>query len=484
MVRGGEIDVPIRFQSAVLAFLGVMILTANQLGCDRSVLNYPPPTQFTLLNDNPDSGSEFDSPSTDLQEIASATYVSASVPGTLLAAGGIASDVRTTRTFLPGPAERPDAKKLNEIAGAVAVALDEGGGVSGKDFIFADEAPTLPSDEAAPWVAMATEESQEEEDAEPEGDYKLGPGDTIDVSVWDTPELDRSLVVRPDGFVSFPLIREIRVEGVTPSQLAREIEARLTEHILEPEVNVVVTSFSSKVFYVFGAVASPGVFPYIRNTTLLQAIITVGGLGSVARFGTPAPYGDISRIRIIRTHENGREIITKNLKGLTEQERLEEDIPIQADDVIYIPEKERLAFVFGEVLVPGIVPITEDSRILEAVLASGGLLPTANKQQVLLIRPGETSTSYWVLNLKAIERGAALHNIKLEDRDIVFVPQKFIAKVAEFVQLYSSALQPAMETYLTSWDAWFVHERFGALRKNNWGLDNNQINNLIVNPDQ
>ncbi len=152
-----------------------------------------------------------------------------------------------------------------------------------------------------------------------EGSYRLGPGDGIDVTVWEMPELSRALVVRPDGFISFPLIREINAAGKTPSQLEDALEQSLKEHLIEPEVNVVVTSVGSKSYYVFGAVANPGVYPHFRNTTLLQSIVTAGGFPSVFRAGQPVPHGDLGRIRIIRTTDRGREIITKNLKGLKDQ---------------------------------------------------------------------------------------------------------------------------------------------------------------------
>lgn len=318
-----------------------------------------------------------------------------------------------------------------------------------------------------------------------EGSYRLGPGDGIDVTVWEMPELSRALVVRPDGFISFPLIREINAAGKTPSQLEDALEQSLKEHLIEPEVNVVVTSVGSKSYYVFGAVANPGVYPHFRNTTLLQSIVTAGGFPSVFRAGQPVPHGDLGRIRIIRTTDRGREIITKNLKGLKDQEVLTEDIAVQPEDIIYIPQEAKLVYVFGEVLVPGVVPITDDTRILEAILGAGGVRPTAKRDQILLIRPNTGVPLYSCVSMKEIERGSLAANLPVQSGDIIFVPQKFIAKVAEFVQLYASAIQPALETYLTTWDAWFVHERFSSLRKNNWGLTNTSTaqNNVIPNPD-
>lgn len=339
-------------------------------------------------------------------------------------------------------------------------------------------AESIPSGQPSPPISEGTSPL-----SEPEGGYRLGPGDGIDVTVWEMPELSRALVIRPDGFISFPLIHEIKAAGKTPSQLEQTIQEALSEHLIDPEVNVVVTSVGSKSYYVFGAVANPGVYPHFRQTTLLQGIITAGGFPSVFRAGQPVPHGDLSRIRIIRTHDTGREIITKNLKGLKDKEVIAEDIALQPEDIVYVPQEAKLVYVFGEVLAPGVIPITDGTRILEALLGAGGVRPTAKRDQILLIRPGTGVPTYACVSMKQIERGQLSSNLELQNGDIIYVPQKFIAKVAEFVQLYSSAIQPALETYLTSWDAWFVHERFSALRSNNWGLNTTTDAAIPVNPD-
>jgi polysaccharide export outer membrane protein len=499
------------------------------MGCDRAALQFPPPQQFTwdpARSEDPiPVGPSVTSvpavaKSSSSEETAGVSSLATdSIPTNWVATANIHSDVRTNRTLFKGPAEPPDSEKFNQIASQLAASIDENRALPETDYVFIEDAVELPPLPASPvketkkpvemgsealkkgavsLVALAERTLGEELIAQadtpepvaleeipetafpeaPEGSYRLGAGDSLDITVWEMPELARALVIRPDGYISFPLIREIKAAGLSPAELERELENRLSDHLLEPEVSVVVTSFTSKVYYVYGAVFAPGTYPFVRDTTLLQAIISAGGFGSSARFGAPTPYGDLSRIRIIRTHEDGREIITKNLKGLTEKERIVEDIPIQPGDVIYIPNDENLVFVFGEVLQPGIIPITRDSRVLEAILASGGTLPTAKDEQVLMIRPGDNRAHFWCLNIKAIERGSVAHNLQLQNGDIIYVPQKPIAKLAEFVQLYASALQPAMETYLTAWDAWFVHERFSALRRNDFGV--NSFNNLGV----
>ena len=76
-----------------------------------------------------------------------------------------------------------------------------------------------------------------------ETEYRIGPGDDLQVFVWNHPELTVTVPVRPDGLISTPLVEDLRAEGKTPSQLSRDLEKALAEYVRSPTVNVIVTSF-------------------------------------------------------------------------------------------------------------------------------------------------------------------------------------------------------------------------------------------------
>ncbi|MCX5715731.1 MAG: polysaccharide biosynthesis/export family protein, partial [Candidatus Omnitrophica bacterium] len=91
--------------------------------------------------------------------------------------------------------------------------------------------------------------------------YAIGEGDTLDISVWQHPDLDRKVVVRPDGYVTFPLVGDLRAVGYKPPELASSIKENLARLIKDPQVTVIVAGFGSKNIFVLGEVDKPGAYP-------------------------------------------------------------------------------------------------------------------------------------------------------------------------------------------------------------------------------
>ena len=112
--------------------------------------------------------------------------------------------------------------------------------------------------------------------------YIIGPSDTVTISVWKENALSGSLLVRPDGMVSLPLLGDIQASGLTPPQLADEIEGKLKKFIQDPRVSVVLTQIKSKVIYMLGEFGKKGPVDMTPGMTLLQAIASAGGLSDFA----------------------------------------------------------------------------------------------------------------------------------------------------------------------------------------------------------
>jgi polysaccharide export outer membrane protein len=111
--------------------------------------------------------------------------------------------------------------------------------------------------------------------------YLIGPGDTLQVFVWREAELSTTVPVRPDGKISTPLVENMVAVGKTPSQLARDMETVLSEYVRSPKVNIIVTDAAS-VFSqvkVVGQVKSPQALAYREGMTVMDVMLTVGGLG-------------------------------------------------------------------------------------------------------------------------------------------------------------------------------------------------------------
>jgi polysaccharide export outer membrane protein len=163
-------------------------------------------------------------------------------------------------------------------------------------------------------------------------EYRIGPGDDLQVFVWNHPELTVTVPVRPDGLISTPLVENLPAEGKTPSQLSRDLEKALAEYVRSPTVNVIVTSFVgafSDQVRVVGQAQKPQSLPYRANMTLLDVMIAVGGL---------AEYASGNRAAVVR-QENGKQLrIPVRLTDLLNDGDINANMTMRPGDVLIIPE--------------------------------------------------------------------------------------------------------------------------------------------------
>jgi polysaccharide export outer membrane protein len=113
-------------------------------------------------------------------------------------------------------------------------------------------------------------------------EYVVGEADTLHVNVWKEPELSQTVVVRPDGKISLPLVNEMKVSGMTPSQIQQLMTDRLKAYLVAPQVTVTVTDIRSKTVYITGEVLRAGEYPLLTPVTVLQLIARAGGLTTYA----------------------------------------------------------------------------------------------------------------------------------------------------------------------------------------------------------
>ena len=158
--------------------------------------------------------------------------------------------------------------------------------------------------------------------------FKIGPQDVLRIDVWKEDQLTRTVPVRPDGKITLPLLNDIQAAGLTPMELATVIREQLKKYITNPQVTVSVTEINSRRVYVTGEVARPGAFPLLPNMTVLQALSSSGGFTQFAR---------AKNIYVLRT-ENGKQVkLPFNYKEAVSGEKTEQNIELQAGDVIVVP---------------------------------------------------------------------------------------------------------------------------------------------------
>lgn len=163
-------------------------------------------------------------------------------------------------------------------------------------------------------------------------DYRIGPGDQLQVFVWRNQELTVTVAVRPDGKISVPLIQDVSAIGKTPEQLAREIESKLKTYVNDPKVTVIVQSFVgpfSQQVRVIGEAAKPQAVPYRAHMTLLDVMIQVGGL---------TKYAAGNRAVIVRKTGNEEHTYPVYLDSLINSGEVKYNVPMQPGDILIIPQ--------------------------------------------------------------------------------------------------------------------------------------------------
>ncbi len=171
-----------------------------------------------------------------------------------------------------------------------------------------------------------------DEDVLAQPDYRITPGDTIGVSVWRSPELTTSTLVRPDGKISLPLAGELRAAGQTPLELSADIEKALLAFVQVPKVSVVVEKFSDndeRTVQVLGEVRDPTSVPYRPYITVLDLIVAAGGLTEFAD-------GNSSKL-IRRGEKGGGETYRLKLEDLIIEGNLAKNARLRPGDLVVVP---------------------------------------------------------------------------------------------------------------------------------------------------
>ena len=164
-----------------------------------------------------------------------------------------------------------------------------------------------------------------------EYNYLIGPGDTLNITVWRNPELSMVVPVRPDGKISTPLVQDLTAIGKDPQTLAHDIEKTLAAYIRDPVVTVIVTNFVGpygEQIRVIGEAAKPQTLPYKQKMTLLDVMIAVGGLTDFAN-GNAAT--------ILRTSESNKQYSVR-LKDLVKGGDYSANVDMKPGDIVIIPQ--------------------------------------------------------------------------------------------------------------------------------------------------
>lgn len=182
----------------------------------------------------------------------------------------------------------------------------------------APQAAAAPAAKPAPAAPLAAASSDT---------YVIGGNDVLTVTVWKEPTLSGSMLVRPDGMISLPLLGDVQAAGLTPLHLADQIKVALKKYVQDPNVSVVVAQIRSKLIYMMGEVVHPAPVEMTPNMTLLEALSSAGGV---------TEFANKKKIYILRNEGGKRQRIPVHYRQALAG-NLSFDLPLKPGDTIVVP---------------------------------------------------------------------------------------------------------------------------------------------------
>jgi len=274
--------------------------------------------------------------------------------------------------------------------------------------------------------------------------YRIGPGDVLDLLVTRGATQDKiQTIVRANGRISV-LLAEISVDGLTTDQAAQEIAQKLSVFFRQPIVDVSVKEFNSKKLSILGAIGTAGrgaVLPLTGRTTLVDAIVRVGGFGPTAR---------TEQVRITRE----KKTYTVNMFRYIQEGDPLQDVILDAGDVVFVPERareeEQRIFVLGEVRSPGPVPFRPGMTLGQLVAQAGGWKEEALFEETRIIRADPKNPEIIGVDLgRLMLDGNRRIDQFLKPNDVIYIPRTpianwnaFLAKLRPTFEFFSLPFQP------------------------------------------
>ena len=262
----------------------------------------------------------------------------------------------------------------------------------------------------SPFLAVPQEKFTQE--------YRIGPKDLLEISVFGADELSRTVRVSEDGKITLPLLGEVLVDGLTKSEVEKKLGQLLGEkYVQNPQVTVFIREYQSKRVSVLGAVEKPGPYQLLGRQTLMQIMSEAGGLtrdaGNEIIIIRQLPDGSSTSLRI--------SIDDLFLKGDAKL-----NVPMEAGDIVTVPvDKPVVVYVFGQVKNPGALQVKKSNipTLLQAIAQAGGFTDRASKGGVIIKRKDETGKEKEIkVNVRSILKNK-VKDVQLLENDTIYVPE-------------------------------------------------------------
>jgi polysaccharide export outer membrane protein len=275
---------------------------------------------------------------------------------------------------------------------------------------------------------------------------RIGPNDLVALSVYDAPELTRTIRVGADGLMRLPMLKSpIRAEGLMPAELETAIAAALRSEqlIVDPFVTVTVAEYNSRPISVAGAVKQPLTFQAVGPVTLLEALTRAGGL-------SPEAGAEILVSRAQPGPDGKQTALVQRIpvKGLIDAADPTLNMTLNGGEEIRVPEAGKV-YVIGNVKQPGAFPVGDstESTVLKMLALSQGLMPYAAKEAYIYRREANGAKNEIPIQLsKIMERKAP--DVPLMANDILYIPdnkgRRLTLGALEKIAIYGAGASTAL----------------------------------------
>jgi polysaccharide export outer membrane protein len=273
-------------------------------------------------------------------------------------------------------------------------------------------AQAAPDAQAAPAPAPA--------DPAPTGDYEVGPGDVLEVTVFGNDDLSRVPTVQTNGSISYPLLGEVQVAGLTVAEIQRKLTNLLEkDYLVKPQVEVKVREYQSQFVSVVGEVNNPGRKPIRGRLRLIDALIESGGLRATAS-------GEVMISRTEGEFEGGKRSLSVRISSSASpstQDLVNLELPLQNGDIVTALPKSYVT-VDGEVNRPGRYAIEADLTVTGAVSLAGGLTRFGSSGvKVRRTDPSTGKVTIVEVDLKDVRNGKK-PDVPLQPNDVISVSRR------------------------------------------------------------
>jgi len=252
-----------------------------------------------------------------------------------------------------------------------------------------------------------------------ETEYRLSPGDIIELYSVDTPEVSRKYVIGPDGRITVPGIGVVNIENMTREEAAKAISTKLSSDYINPNIDVLVVEYNGNEIYVLGALTRTGIFSFKGRPTLLAAISRAEGFQDDA---------DLRSCQVLRG--KGTLINIDIYKLLDGDKRM--NIPLMPGDTVFVRRnQENTFYLMGEVNQTGIYDIGNNMNLVRALGLGEGYTDDANLEKVTVVRDylGDNPVQHTV-DIRDLMRGNKIEgDLTVNAGDLIYVPKRGIAKV-------------------------------------------------------